>query len=118
MQYERISELVKMRGWSRNEFFRRIKLDAKNWQKWEKGETSPAKHLPRIAEVLGTTEAYLRGDTDDPSPGDAPPIDETTREFLDLLIESGAVKPDGSMNRELYNYLKAALDVVQKRPQE
>lgn len=69
-QTERIRMLVKGKGWSLREFFRRLDLDQSTMNAWEKGTASPDKHMDKIASVLGTTEAYLRGETDDPASDD------------------------------------------------
>lgn len=65
---ERIRALVKARGWSLREFFRRLDMDQSIMKAWENGTSSPDKHLAKIVSILDTSEAYLRGDVDDPSP--------------------------------------------------
>lgn len=65
---DRIRSLVKSKGWSLREFFRRLDLNQSTMAAWEKGSASPDKHLNAIAAILNTTEEYLRGEIDDPSP--------------------------------------------------
>lgn len=43
-----------------------------------------SKHLHKIARVLGTTPAYLSGETDDPL-SDAPPPPELSTEEIELI---------------------------------
>ena len=63
----RIDGLAKAKGWPRSEAFRRVGLNPVAVFDWRKGKSSPEKHLAKFADVLETTEAYLRGETDDRS---------------------------------------------------
>ena len=64
----RIDSQIKTKGWSRSEFLRRLELSTSAFGDWKAGKASPDKHLPKIAALLDTTEAYLRGETDNPAP--------------------------------------------------
>lgn len=90
--------MVKEKGWSLREFFRRVDLAQTTMTAWEKGIASPEKHLFKIASVLDTSEEYLRGETDDPSPKEKPSTDYAAWE--DALRAIGALNPDGTVNRE------------------
>lgn len=65
---ERIDRLAKAKGWSRSEVFRRVGLNPVAAADWRKGKSTPDKHIAKFAEVLNTSESYLRGETDDPAP--------------------------------------------------
>jgi len=65
---DRIDMLAKQKGWSRSEVLRRIDLSPSAPQGWRNNTASPDKHIPKLAVILDTTEAYLRGETDDPEP--------------------------------------------------
>lgn len=65
---DRIGILAKKNGWSRSEVFRRIGLNQAAAYDWRNGKSLPDKHIPKLVELLNTTEAYLRGETDDPAP--------------------------------------------------
>lgn len=66
---DRIEDLIHQRGWSRSEFCRRMDLPNNTLAVWRRGlNRSWEKHLEKIARVLGTTPAYLRGETGDPEP--------------------------------------------------
>ena len=81
---DRIAELIKSNGWSVSEFERRIGRSNGTFGGWRAGRASPDKHLHLIVAVLGTTEAYLRGETDDP----ALPPDHPGRAVLTYYPES------------------------------
>ena len=70
---DRILILIKKNGWSVREFERRLGKSTGTFNAWKSCKASPEKHLARIAKILYTTESYLRGETDDPSPTDKKP---------------------------------------------
>lgn len=65
---ERIDERLQERGWSQGELARRIGVSQPTIWKLVSGNAQTSKHLREIARQLGTTEEYLLGETDDPSP--------------------------------------------------
>lgn len=67
----RIDLLLSEKGWSRSELLRRIDLTPGMFERWKRNQASPEKHLPRIAEELDTSIAYLRGESQVAHPGAA-----------------------------------------------
>jgi len=63
----RIAKKIKDNGWSESEFARRLGKNQSIMRDWRRGSSSPEKHIEYIARVLGTTSAYLHGETDDPA---------------------------------------------------
>lgn len=98
----RIASLVHAKGWTIAGFLRHAGLNKNMFNDWKHGKSSPEKHLPAIARALGTTEAYLRGETDDPA-------GETMGGFIRTLAASASVPlhewPD-EKKRELLRYVK------------
>ena len=68
LNFDRIAMLCKLKGWSRAEMLRRVGLSPSAINDWRMGKASPEKHIPKLVEVLGTTEAYLCGEDDSPFP--------------------------------------------------
>lgn len=80
---DRISTLIEKNGWSNSQFAKRIGKNVSLPTDWKLGRSkSYMKMLPQIADVLGTTEDYLRGDTDDPSQNENSPTVLETAELL------------------------------------
>lgn len=72
---------------SQSELARRIKVSQQAVSRLISGEVRGSKHLHLIARELGTTPAYLTGETDDPNE-DAPPapdISAEEQEWLELM---------------------------------
>lgn len=74
--FDRMEHLAKERGWSKTEFLRRIGLNSCAIRDWRIGKASPNKHMGKIVRVLGTTEAYLRGETNNPHWGCQQDLDD------------------------------------------
>lgn len=68
----RINELLKAAGMSQAELARQVRVSQPTINALIKGNAQGSKHLHKIAQVLGTTPAYLNGDTNDPDEGAAP----------------------------------------------
>jgi transcriptional regulator with XRE-family HTH domain len=62
----RIKELLAVRGISQAELARRVGVRQSTMNMLANGRSHGSKHLHRIARELGTTPAYLTGETDDP----------------------------------------------------
>lgn len=74
------------RGLSQSELARRVGITQASIHKLLSGTAYGSKHLHVIARELGTTPAYLTGETDDPSAGALPiPTPERLAEQLDLV---------------------------------
>lgn len=67
----RVAELMKATGLSQSELARRVGVSQQAVHKLIHGKSRSTANLHRFARELGTTAAYLAGETDDPS-GDAP----------------------------------------------
>ena len=64
---ERIKLLLAQRGLSQSELARRVGLRQSTMNMLANGRSQGSKHLHKIARELGTTPAYLTGETDDPT---------------------------------------------------
>lgn len=83
---------------------------------WKSGKSkSYLKKLPEIANYLGTTSAYLLGETDDPTPtersGDA-------ERLYAVLVEAGIVKPGEDLTDKqlvaIADVMKANSELIRK----
>ncbi len=72
------------RGLSQSELARRVGVSQAAVYNLVSGGAYGSKHIHRIARELGTTPAYLTGETDDPD-ADAPPPPELTPEEEKLI---------------------------------
>ena len=63
---ERVRERLTAKGLSQSELARRVGISQSAVAKLALGTGYGSKHLHRIARELGTTPAYLAGETDDP----------------------------------------------------
>lgn len=85
IQGERFQALLVARGISQSELARRVGLTQPTIAKLASGGRGSA-HIHKIARELGTSPAYLTGETDDPSIGAIPlPTAELMAERLDLV---------------------------------
>lgn len=83
---ERLTRLMKARGLSQSELARRVSVTQQTIGKLANGSSSSSTHLHKIARELGTTPAYLTGETDDPAEGFVPaPSKEAVAEDLGLV---------------------------------
>ncbi|RSV15177.1 XRE family transcriptional regulator [Sphingomonas sp. ABOLF] len=80
----RIDERLRAAGLSQSELARRVKLRQSTISGLIKGEQRSTTHLHKIARELGTTPAYLEGETEDPQ-ADAPSSPELSHEQRDLV---------------------------------
>lgn len=69
----RLKQMMDAKPLSQSALARRIGVSQQAISRLLKGEVRGSKHLHRIARELGTTPAYLTGETDDPHEG-APPV--------------------------------------------
>ena len=68
-QYERFETLLKARGITKTFIARSLGRSATLCQDWKQQKSQPTeKQLREVARILGTTPAYLRGETDEVSP--------------------------------------------------
>ena len=81
----RLKDLMQLRAISQSELGRRVGVSQATIYKLLVGESYGTRHLHKSARELGTTPAYLTGETDDPEQGAAPQPELTheEREFLD-----------------------------------
>lgn len=72
---------------SQAELARRVKMDQSTINGLIKGEQRSTTKLHQIARELGTTPAYLNGETDDPASWvpPSPELDSVEREMVELL---------------------------------
>jgi len=83
---ERLVQMMERRDVSQSALARRVGVSQQTIGKLCGGGAQGSKHLHRIARELGTTPAYLSGETDDPDEGALPvPSPQTLAEQLDLV---------------------------------
>lgn len=84
---ERLRERLTISGLSQSELARRLGLSQSAIARLALGNAYGSKHLHRIARELGTTPAYLSGETDDPAEGALPAPNATDiAEQLDAVL--------------------------------
>jgi transcriptional regulator with XRE-family HTH domain len=69
----RFRDLLKERKLSQSELARRVGVSQASIYRLAAGDAYGSKHMHRIARELGTTPAYLTGETDDPDVNAPPP---------------------------------------------
>lgn len=84
LERTRLREIMANRELSQSELARRVGVSQATIYKLLTGESFGSRHLHRIARELGTTPAYLTGETDDPT-ADAPPVPELSFDQRDLV---------------------------------
>ena len=89
MSGERLSALLAQKSVRQSELARRVGVSQTAINKLTLGLSYGSKHLHRIARELGTTPAYLTGETDDPDENapPAPALDGDERVLLDCFQE-------------------------------
>lgn len=81
-----LAQLLRKRGLSQSELARRVGISQQSIHKLITGASRGSTHIAKIARELGTTAAYLSGETDDPSEGAIPaPTERDIAEHLDLV---------------------------------
>ena len=73
---DKILYRIKSNGWSISEFERRLGVSTGTVNGWRIRNAVPEKHFNSIVRILDTTEAYLRGETDDPRPDERRPVSQ------------------------------------------
>ena len=83
-QYERFEQLRLSRGITKTFIAQSLGRSATLCQDWKQQKSQPNEQQMReVARILGTTPAYLRGETDDPEPA----RDEEMEALLNSLRE-------------------------------
>jgi len=110
---DRMDGLRKERGWSRSELLRRVGLPNNAMAEWAKGRNrSYLKHLGKIAEALGTSAEYLRGETADPSPANFQALaEEVGQDIVFLARKMNRLAPD--KKELLLKMLDAAFEAIE-----
>lgn len=81
---ERLQERIDAAGMDQSKLARRVGLNQSTINALVKGDQQTSKKIDKIAEALGTSKAYLEGETDDPTAVSAPP---PTREQMAQLLD-------------------------------
>ena len=82
----RVRSLMEARGISQSELARRVQVTQGAIAKIVSNNPGGSSHLHKIARELGTTPAYLTGETDDPAEGAVPaPTEREIAEHFDLV---------------------------------
>lgn len=100
--YDRFEQLRRERGITKKFIASSLGRSPTLCQDWKQRKSQPSpEQLSRVADILGTTAAYLRGETDDPAPGGTDELEEllsTLREREDMRmlfkLASGATPED------------------------
>ena len=93
--YDRFEQLIRETGVTKASIARRLNRTPTVCQDWKAGKSEPNDQQLRIvAQALGTTSAYLRGETDlkkipaGEKAGEADPLDERLEELLSHADDS------------------------------
>lgn len=87
-RYERFEELLKARGISKTFIARSLDRSPTLCQDWKQKKSQPSEaQLREVARILGTSAAYLGGETDDPAPAGSPVPDDEMEQLLTSLRE-------------------------------
>ena len=106
---DRVRTLMDAAGLSQSELARRIQVTQGAIAKIASSNPGGSSHLHKIARELGTTPAYLTGETDDPSAGALPvPTAGVIADQLDL-VQINEVSLDYGMGG---SYLDAAVELT------
>jgi transcriptional regulator with XRE-family HTH domain len=84
IEVERFRAAMADREISQSELARRVGVSQQTIFKLAQGQSQSSRYLHKIARELGTTPAYLSGETEDPD-ADAPPTPELTHEHRELI---------------------------------
>lgn len=104
--FDRFDALIKEQGISKAFLAEKIGRHKTIFYDWQKGNSAPKKeYLDIIADILGTTPAYLTGESDDP--GHAPEPTPAQRQLLSLA--------DTLTNEELQKTLEYAAFLKSQR---
>ena len=86
----RIKELREQKGYSMDELGKKVGVAKATVYRWEHGEINvdaiSSSNLRKLADVLGTSIAYIRGVTDDPAP--EPDIEAIGEAYLKRIDEA------------------------------
>lgn len=122
---ERLQERIKAAGLNQSELARRVGINQSTVNALVKGDARTSSHLHRIARELGTSPAYLEGETNDPSPGASPaPTSEQVADMFDLVPVAsidmaygmGATFADGAVNVEVMHFPRKWLEAMTATP--
>ncbi len=106
---ERLKSRLEQTGISQAELGRRVGLTQGAISHLISGDSRGSKHLHKIARALGTTPAYLVGETDDPE-SVAPDVDLTPEEEELLTIFRELGKEDQAVLKRLIQRLQPRTD--------
>lgn len=93
--FERINKIAKRRGMAITEVSKKAGVGANTIYRW-KHQTPNVEKLELVAKVLGTSLAYLLGETDDPSPlghDEKPTVDLAGNDFI-MTFEGRPIPPE------------------------
>ena len=88
--YDRFEDLIRQTGVTKASIARKLKRTPTICQDWKHHKSEPSAHqLSVVAAALGTTAAYLTGQTDDPAPlSAAPGATELDTRLQELLLHA------------------------------
>lgn len=104
---ERFRDRMKAVGLSQNGLARRVGLSQQTISRLAAGERYGTRHLHRIARELGTTPAYLTGETDDPDENAPAPLPAPDFQIVPMQVALPAQPALASMFRALIRSLPA-----------
>jgi phage repressor protein C with HTH and peptisase S24 domain len=122
---ERLRRLMNEQGLSQSELARRVGLSQTSIYNLVSGKAYGSAHLHRIASALGTTAAYLDGETDDPEEG-APlaPTPKVIAQHLDLVeipqidmaYGMGVTFADGHVDVDMLHFPRTWIEAITSSP--
>lgn len=122
---ERIAARLRGTGLTQSELARRVGVNQSTINGLVKGDQRSSSHLHRIARELGTSIAYLEGETDDPSidavarPSQeevAGQLDLVGIDQIDLAYGMGASFTDGPIETRVLHFPKAWIERITSSP--
>jgi len=88
LNYDRFEQLRRARGITKKFIAQSLDRSPTLCQDWKQQKSQPnPQQLRQVADILGTTPAYLSGETDDPSPASSSTLSSEMDELLTTLRE-------------------------------
>ena len=102
---ERVAERMTAQGLSQAELARRVGISQQAIGKLVHGDSRKTTHIVRLARELGTTPAFLEGETDDPAANAPPPAPTPTIQFATMQV---ALPSEAALTRMFLGVLLAS----------
>ena len=117
----RLQERITAAGLNQSELARRVGINQSTINSLVKGDSRSSSHLHKIARELGTSIAYLEGETNDPSSGAlaAPTAEQVAAMFdlvpvasIDMAYGMGGTFADSPVAQEVLHFPRSWLELM------